>query len=93
MTDLLIPINWKKDSYNSIFVIVARLTKVIYYKPVQIIIDITNLAEVMFNVIIQYHGLPDFIVNNKESFFTFNFRSSLYYFLENKQKLSIVFYP
>ena len=44
---LLILTNWKNNSYNSIFVIVNRVIKVVYYKPIKIIIDIPDLAEVI----------------------------------------------
>ena len=36
---------WKGTSYDSILVIVGRLTKMIYYKPIQIMIDISGLAK------------------------------------------------
>ena len=35
---LPISTDWKGDSYNSILVIVDRLTKMVHYKPVQITI-------------------------------------------------------
>ena len=35
--------DWKGTSYNSIFVIIGRLTKMIQYKPVQIPIDAPRL--------------------------------------------------
>ena len=43
--------NWKDMNYNSIFIIVGRLTKMIHYKPVQII-DAPGLAEVLIDLIV-----------------------------------------
>ena len=93
VTGLPISIDWKRDSYNSILVIVNRLTKIVHYKPVKIIIDILGLVKVIINVVIQHHGLPDSIVTDRGSLFTSKFWSSLYYFLEIKQQLSTAFYP
>ncbi len=65
----------------------------IYYEPVKIIIDTQNLAKVILDVIVQYHGLFDFIVSDWGLVFTLKFWLSLYYFLKIKRKLSITFYP
>lgn len=40
------------ESYNSILVIVAWLTKIIYYKLVKIIINTPRLAKVIFDLIV-----------------------------------------
>ena len=85
--------NWKSDSYDSIFVIVDRLTKIVYYKPVKVIIDALGLAEVIINVMLRYYGLPDSIISDQGAIFTSKFRSSLYYFLSIKRRLSTAFYP
>ena len=36
--------NWKRDSYDSILVIVDRLTKMIHYKLVKVTINALDLA-------------------------------------------------
>ena len=64
VTGLPISINWKRDSYDSILVIVDRLTKRVHYKPVKITIDAPGLAEVIIDVIVYHHGLLDSIVTN-----------------------------
>ena len=46
VTGLSILTDWKGDSYDSILVIVNRLTKMVPYKPVKITINIPGLAEV-----------------------------------------------
>ena len=64
VTSLSILMNWKGDSYDSIFVIVNRLTKMTHYKLVKVIIIIPDLAEVIINVVPRHHNLPDSIVTN-----------------------------
>ena len=93
VTGLPISTNWKKDSYDSILVIVDRLTKMIHYKPVKIIIDVPGFSKVIINMVIQNHCFLDSIVTNRSSLFILKFWLSLYYFLGIKQWLSTAFYP
>ena len=81
VTGLPISINWKGDSYDSILVIVNRLTKMVHYKPVKITFNAPGLAKVIINVIVRHHGLPDSIVTDQGSLFTSKFWLSLCYFL------------
>ena len=81
ITSLSISINWKRNSYNSILVIVDRLTKMVHYKPVKITINATGLAKVIIDMVVQYHGFADSIVTYKSSVFTSKFWSFLCYFL------------
>ena len=92
VTGLPISTDWKGDSYDSILIIVDWLTKMVYYKPVKVTIDALGLAEVIINVVVRHHGLPDSIVTDRGSLFTSKFWSSLCYFLGIKRKLSIAFY-
>ena len=93
VTGLLISTNWKGDSYESIFIIIDWLTKMVHYKPVKITIDAQGLAEVIIDVVVWYHGLPDLIVTNKGSLFISKFWSSFCYFFGIKHWLSTAFYP
>ena len=93
VTGLPISTDWKGDSYDSILVIVDRLTKMVYYKPVKVTIDTPGLAEVIIDIVVKHHGLPDSIVTDRGSFFTSKFWSSLCYFLGIKWRLSTAFHP
>ena len=44
--------NWKGNSYNPILVIVDWLTKLIYYEPIKITINISGLAKVIINIVV-----------------------------------------
>ena len=93
VTGLPISTNRKKDSYNSILVIVDWLTKTVYYKLTKITINTLGLAEVIINMIIKYHGLFDSIVTNRGFLFILKFWLSLCYFFSIKRWLSIAFHP
>ena len=93
VTGLPISTNWKEDSYDSILVIVDWLTKMVHYEPVKITIDAPGLAEVIIDVVVRHHGLPNSIVTDRSSLFTSKFWSSLCYFLGIKRRLSTAFHP
>lgn len=59
VTGLLILIDWKIESYESILVIVDCLTKMIYYGLVKVRIDITRLVKDIINMVIRHYGLPE----------------------------------
>ena len=92
VTGLPILTDWKGDSYDSILVIVDRLTKMVYCGPVKVTIDALSLAEVIINVVMRPHGLPDSIVSDRGLLFILKFWSSLCYFLGIKRRLSTAFY-
>ena len=93
VTGLFISTDWKGNSYNSVFVIVDQLTKMVHYKPVKIIIDALGLAKDIIDMVVLYHGLPNSIMTDKSSLLISKFWSLLYYFLGIKRRLFIAFYP
>ena len=93
VTGLPLSADWKGDNYDSILVIVDRLTKMVHYEPVKVTIDAPGLAEVIIDMIVWYHDLPDSIVTDRGSLFTSKFWSSLCYFLGVKRRLSTTFHP
>ena len=52
VTGLPLSSDWKGDSYDSILVIVDRLTKMVHYEPVKVTIDAPGLAEVIIDVVV-----------------------------------------
>ena len=92
VTGLSISTNWKGDSYDFIFVIIDWLIKMVYYKPIKITINAADLAEVIIDVVVWHHGLPDLIMTNKGLLFTSKFWLSLYYFLGINCWLSTMFH-
>ena len=85
--------DWKGNSYNLILVIVDQLIKMVYYKLVQVTIDASGLAEVILDVVVWHHGLPDSIVTDRGSLFISKFWSLFCYFFGIKRKLSTAFHP
>ena len=92
VTGLPISTDWKGDSYDSIFVIVDQLTKIVYYEPVKVTINALGLAKIIIDVVVRHHGLSDSIVTHQGSLFTSKFWSLLSYFLGIKRRLSTAFH-
>ena len=63
----------------------------VHYKPVKVIIDALGLAKVIINVVVQYYGVLDSIISNREAIFISKFWSLLYYFFDIKKGLSTTF--
>ena len=93
VTGLPISTNWKGKSYDSILVIVDRLTKMVHYEPVKVTINAPGLAKVIIDVVVWHHGLLDSIVSDRGSLFTSKFWSSLCYFVGIKRRLLTAFHP
>ena len=93
VTGLPLSADWKGDNYDSILVIVDRLTKMMHYEPVKVTIDAPGLAEVIIDAVVRHHGLPDSIISDRGAIFTSKFWSSLCYFLGIKRRLSTAFHP
>ena len=52
ITGLSVSTNWKGESYDFILVIINRLTKLVYYELVKVIIDALGLAKVILDVVV-----------------------------------------
>ena len=93
VTGLPLSADWKSNSYDSILVIIDRLTKMVHYKPVKVIIDAPGLIKVILEMVVWHHSLSNSIVTNRGLFFTSKFCLLLCYFLGVKQKLLTAFNP
>ena len=65
----------------------------VHYEPVKVTIVAPSVAEVIIDMVMRYHGLPDSNVTNWGSLFTSKFWSLLCYFLGIKRRLSTAFHP
>ncbi len=62
VTGFPISTNWKGNSYNSIRVIIDRLTKMVYYEPVKVTIDLLGQAKVIIDVVVYHYRVPEAII-------------------------------
>ena len=72
----------KSDSNDSILVMINRLTKMVHYKPVKVIVNILSFAKVIIDAIIMYHNLLNLVVPSQNLLFNSKFLLLLCYFLD-----------
>ena len=84
--------DWKRDHYDSILIIIDRLTKLVYYETVKITVNTPSFTEVIIYMVVRYHRPSNLIVIDRELLFTSKFWSLLCYFLGIKQRLSTAFH-
>ena len=66
-----------RDGYDSIWVIVDRLTKPAHFLPVKATYNVTKLAKLYIKHIVCLHGVPVSIVSDRGSVFTSRFWQKL----------------
>jgi hypothetical protein len=80
-------------AFDSIFVVVDRLTKMAHFMPNNKTITGEVTTRLFMDNIYKYHGLPNDIISNRGSQFTLKFWQSLFKILEVKIKLSFTYRP
>ncbi len=66
--------------------------KMVYYKPVKVIINTLGLRKIIINLVVHPHGIPKLIITDWGLLFRSKFWSLLCYFLGIKKRLSPAFY-
>nr|GEX50259.1 reverse transcriptase domain-containing protein [Tanacetum cinerariifolium] len=81
------------SGYDSIWVIVDRLTKSAYYLTKKKTDSIEKLAELYLKEIVCRHGVPVSVISDRDSLFTSRFWVSLQKALGTQLDLSIAYHP
>ncbi|WVZ52251.1 hypothetical protein U9M48_003331, partial [Paspalum notatum var. saurae] len=82
-----------QKSYNSIWVVVDRLTKVAHFIHVNTTYSGAKLAEMYISRIVCLHGMPKRIISDRGSQFTSRFWEQLHYSLDTKLRFSTAYHP
>jgi transposase InsO family protein len=82
-----------QSSYDSIWVIVDRLTKVPYFIPVKTTYSGPELAELYMSRVACLHGVPKKIVSDRETQFTLKFWERLHETLDVQLCFSFTYHP
>jgi hypothetical protein len=82
-----------KSGYDSIWVIVDRLTKVAHFIPVKTTYTSAKLADIYMKRIICLHGVPKSIVSDRGTQFTSHFWKQLHESLGTRLEFSTAFHP
>jgi hypothetical protein len=71
--DFIMGFPMTKSGYDSIWVIMDRLTKVAHFIPIKMTYSRPQLAELYMSRIVCLHGVPKKIMSDRETPFTLNF--------------------
>jgi hypothetical protein len=91
--DFIIGLPRTSTGYDSIWVIVDRLTKVAHFIPVRTNYTGAKLAELYMARIVCLHGVPKKIVSDRGSQFTSRFWQKLHECLDTKLNFSSAYHP
>ena len=83
----------KGKRYNSIFVIVDKLTKMAHFIPHYITDNAPKIAELFVDNVFKYHGLPKKIISDRDTRFTSKFWKELMKLLDIKVNMSTAYHP
>jgi hypothetical protein len=82
-----------RSGYDSIWVVVDRLTKVAHFIPVKTTYTSAKLAKIYMSRIICLHGVPKSIVSDRGTQFTSHFWRQLHESLGTRLEFSTAFHP
>jgi transposase InsO family protein len=91
--DFIVGLSRTQSGYDSIWVIVDRLTKVAHFIPVKTTYFEPQLAELYMSRIICLHGVPRKIVSDRGMEFTSRFWERLYEALDTQLCFSSAYHP
>jgi hypothetical protein len=91
--DFIVGLPPTRDGYDSIWVIVDRLTKVAHFIPVKTTYSGAQLAEFYMSRIVCLHGVPKKIVSDRGTQFTSRFWKRQHESMDTKLNFSSAYHP
>jgi hypothetical protein len=91
--DFIVGLPRTRAGYDSIWVVVDRLTKAAHFKPVKITYNSVVLAELYMSRIVCLHGFPKRIISDRGTQFTSYFLQQLHEALGTHLKFSLAYHP
>ena len=74
--DFILGLPKTSKSYDSIFVVVHRFSKMAHFIPYKNIFDVVQVANIFFREIVRLHGLPKSIIFNRDNkFISYSWRT------------------
>ncbi|WVZ63482.1 LOW QUALITY PROTEIN: hypothetical protein U9M48_013109 [Paspalum notatum var. saurae] len=92
-TDFIVGLPRTQKGYNSIWIVVDRLTKVAHFIPVNTTYSGAKLAELYISRIVCLHGVPKRVISDRGSQFTSRFWKQLHNSLDTKLRFSTAYHP
>jgi hypothetical protein len=91
--DFIVGLPRTSRGYNSIWVIMDRLTKSVHFIPVAMTYRVGQYAELYISHIVRYHGIPKTIISDRGSIFIAHFLEQLHECLGTHLIRSSAYHP
>jgi hypothetical protein len=91
--DFVVGLPKTTKGYDSIWVVIDRLTKITHFIPYKIANSVSELAELYIKEIVKLHGIPASIVFDRDVRFTSRFWQCLHQAMGTKLNLSTAYHP
>ena len=91
--DFVVGLPKTMGKYDSIWVIIDRLTKSAHFIPVKVTYNAEKLAKLYISEIVRLHGVPLSIISDRGTQFTSKFCITLHAELGTRLDLSTAFHP
>ena len=91
--DFVVGLPKTSEGYDTIWVIVDRLTKSAHFLPIKVTFSLEKLAELYVTEVVKLHGIPLSIISDHDSQFTSNFWKCVQRVLGTELKFSTTFHP
>ncbi|KAL5849699.1 hypothetical protein ACOSQ3_007750 [Xanthoceras sorbifolium] len=78
---------------DSIYMVVDRFSKMVYFIPCKKTTDAVRVAQLYFKWVYRLHGLPQAIVSDRDTKFLSHFRRCLWKFINTKLDFSSTYHP
>jgi hypothetical protein len=90
--DFVVELPRTQAGYDSIWVIVDRLTKVAHFIPIKTMYSGAKLAKLYMSRIVCLHGVPKKIMSDRGSQFTHKFWEKLHESMDTKLNFSLAYH-
>ncbi|KAC9683464.1 hypothetical protein E3N88_45398 [Mikania micrantha] len=91
--DFITKLSRTTQGYDTIWVVVDRLTKSAHFLPIRESYSLERLAEIFVNEIVARHGVPISIVSDRDTRFTFRFWKKFHDAMGSKLLISTAYHP
>ncbi|GKF18693.1 putative reverse transcriptase domain-containing protein [Tanacetum coccineum] len=82
-----------RSGHDTIWVIMDRFTKCVYFLPIRVDFNMDRLARLYLNKIVARHGVPILIISDRDSHFTSRFWQSMQEALGTRLDMSTAYHP
>ncbi len=91
--DLITQLPKTSKGNDAIVVMVDKLTKMVHFAATKTAVSAPQLAQIVFNEIVRYHGVPENIISDRDTRFTSRFWKELWRLTGTKLLMSTAYHP